>query len=241
MTMDKESRVEPQVSWIKAALPKDRPHWAAQASLTSIASENSIRRMPKMPPFIALARWLDENVARIVRWVAFFGLAAVFMSWVASHIAPIFNYGWGAAVFAGLGAACLATLVFSGALVAWRYFNPKQAAASAQQYSGHHIFDLIQQIDPTLHAKCAAGQWKPCHDEMYKQLQRGAFVATGFLSPSIIKAVIPAAEWHVLRFPEVRAESVGPSGYNENRDFNRAQGGGLNYIDIMISRAPSRS
>jgi hypothetical protein len=68
--------------------------------------------------------WLDDNVARIVRWATFFGLVAAFMSWVASYITPIYQYGWGAAVFAGVGFACIVTLVISCALVAWRYFNP---------------------------------------------------------------------------------------------------------------------
>lgn len=54
------------------------------------------------------------------------------MSWVASYVVPIAQYGWGAVVFAGIGIACIITLVVSGAAVAWRYFAPlpKQSVAS---------------------------------------------------------------------------------------------------------------
>jgi hypothetical protein len=67
---------------------------------------------------------IDENVRRIVSWVTFFGLVAGAMSWVADHITPISQYGWGAVVFAGIGVTCAVMLVASGTLVAWRYFNP---------------------------------------------------------------------------------------------------------------------
>jgi|GEM_PF-5431946 len=67
---------------------------------------------------------IDEVVRRFVYWIAFSGLVAAAMSWMASYITPIYQYGWGAVVFAGVGAACVITLVASCALVAWRYFNP---------------------------------------------------------------------------------------------------------------------
>jgi hypothetical protein len=89
--------------------------------------------------------WLDDNVARIVRWATFFGLVAAFMSWVASHIMPIYQYGWGAAVFAGVGFACIVTLVISSALVAWRYFNPlpEQPVASREKSQEAPPADLL--------------------------------------------------------------------------------------------------
>jgi hypothetical protein len=83
--------------------------------------------MRRILQLISFGRWLkkiDENIARIVRWAAFFGLVSAAMSWVANYITPLHQYGWGAAVFAGVGAACVITLVASGTLVAWRYFNP---------------------------------------------------------------------------------------------------------------------
>jgi hypothetical protein len=67
---------------------------------------------------------IDENINRIVYWVAFLGLVSIPMSWVAAYITPLYQYGWGAVVFAGVGAACAIMLVISSALVAWRYFNP---------------------------------------------------------------------------------------------------------------------
>jgi hypothetical protein len=66
----------------------------------------------------------DEIIRRIVYLVGFFVLLSSAMSWAASYIAPIAQYGWGAVVFAGIGVACAVTLVVSGAFVAWRYFNP---------------------------------------------------------------------------------------------------------------------
>jgi hypothetical protein len=67
---------------------------------------------------------IDENVRRFVTWITFFGIVSAAMSWAAAYIIPITKYGWGAVVFAGVGAACGVTLVGSCALMAWRYFNP---------------------------------------------------------------------------------------------------------------------
>jgi hypothetical protein len=77
----------------------------------------------------------DEIVRRVVYWSAFFGLVSAAMSWVAAHITPISQYGWAAIVFTGIGAACAVLLVVSGALVAWRYFNPlpEQSATNEGQ------------------------------------------------------------------------------------------------------------
>jgi hypothetical protein len=74
----------------------------------------------------------DENINRIVYWVAFFGLVAAVMSWVATYITPLYQYGWGAVVFAGVGAACAIMFVVSGTLVAWRYFHPLPKRPNAQ-------------------------------------------------------------------------------------------------------------
>lgn len=67
---------------------------------------------------------IDENVRRFVTWITFFSIVSAAMSWAAAYIIPISKYGWGAIVFAGVGAACGITLVGSVALAAWRYFNP---------------------------------------------------------------------------------------------------------------------
>lgn len=90
--------------------------------------------MRKIIPWIAtvigLGNWLknfpkiDENVRRIGSWATFFGLVSTAMSWVASYITPISQYGWGAVVFAGIGTACVITLVVCAMFVTWRYFNP---------------------------------------------------------------------------------------------------------------------
>jgi hypothetical protein len=67
---------------------------------------------------------IDENVLRFVTWVTFFGIVSAAMSGAAAYIIPITKYGWGAVVFAGVGAACGVTLVGSVALASWRYFKP---------------------------------------------------------------------------------------------------------------------
>lgn len=90
---------------------------------------------------------IDEIVLRFVTWVTFFGIVATFMSWVASHITQISLYGWGVVVFAGVGTACIVTLVISAALVAWRYFNPLPERApiawrKAETIVYHHLIDI---------------------------------------------------------------------------------------------------
>jgi hypothetical protein len=84
---------------------------------------------------------IDEIVRRFVYWITFFGLVWTAMSWVAAHITWISEYGWGAVVFAGVGAACVVTLVASGVLVAYRYFNPlSPGAEAARGCSGYAIY-----------------------------------------------------------------------------------------------------
>jgi len=67
---------------------------------------------------------IDENINRTVYWIAFLGLVSAAMSWAATYITPLYQYGFGAVVFAGVGAACVIALVVSCILVAWRYFHP---------------------------------------------------------------------------------------------------------------------
>ena len=77
--------------------------------------------------------WFGDEIARRIVYLAgFFVLVSGAMSWVASYIALIAQYGWGAVVFAGIGIACAIILVASGALVAWRYFNPLRPAAPSE-------------------------------------------------------------------------------------------------------------
>jgi hypothetical protein len=78
----------------------------------------------------------DEIVRRVVYWAAFIALVSAPMSWAASYIAPIAQYGWGAVVFAGVGAACVITLVVCGALVTWRYLHPLQKQEDSKTYVG---------------------------------------------------------------------------------------------------------
>lgn len=70
---------------------------------------------------------IDRAVERFAYWWAFLGpsgLVWLVMSWVASHWPLIAQYGTGAVIFAGLGAACVLMLIASISLIAWRYFHP---------------------------------------------------------------------------------------------------------------------
>ena len=111
--------------------------------------------MSKIVPWIAtvigLGNWLknftkiDETVRRVVYWVAFFSLVSAAMSWVADHITPISQYGWGAVVFAGIGAACVLTLVVCAMFMTWRYFNPlpgEPATSSEKGQEAHETWGL---------------------------------------------------------------------------------------------------
>ena len=184
---------------------------------------------------LSLVSWLFPNV-----WTALVSIVVTAVTAVAGLAQRLPPVQWiFLALFAGVIAVLVAHLVLWGIERAHQLGmrNPLRSTTSEQRYSGHEIFDLIQQIDPALHAGCAAGKWKPCHDEMYKQLRSGAFVATG-LPPSMKEIVIPAAQWQALQFVEVNPKPFGSSGYNENRDWHRARdaSGGLVYADIKISR-----
>jgi hypothetical protein len=48
----------------------------------------------------------------------------VVMSGIAAGFRSIAEYGWGAIIFAGVGAACLVMFAASVLMVSWRYFNP---------------------------------------------------------------------------------------------------------------------
>jgi hypothetical protein len=69
--------------------------------------------------------WFGDEIARRIVYLAgFFVLVSGAMSWLASYIAPIAQYGWAAVVLAGIGIACVIALIVSAVLVAWRYFHP---------------------------------------------------------------------------------------------------------------------
>jgi hypothetical protein len=78
--------------------------------------------------FPAVSQAVEVSVA----WVTFFGLVAGAMTWVATSITGLYQYGWGAVVFAGTGVACVIILVISAAIAASRYFNPLPAASGAK-------------------------------------------------------------------------------------------------------------
>jgi hypothetical protein len=80
----------------------------------------------------------DISVDRLGYWWAVFGpsgVLSVLMSWIATGFTPIARYGWGAIVFAGVGAACIIMIAASALMVSWRYFNPipKQPATSREK------------------------------------------------------------------------------------------------------------
>jgi hypothetical protein len=72
--------------------------------------------------------WRERlNLTNVVNFWTIFGpggVLAVILSWVAEHIGPIAELGWGAAIFVGIAATCFIMLMISALLVSWRYFHP---------------------------------------------------------------------------------------------------------------------
>lgn len=70
--------------------------------------------------FTKAAEWINA-------WAGIFALLSAFFAWVGSRLQFMEHYGWPEAVFLGVAAACVVTLVLSvalGGLAAWRYFHP---------------------------------------------------------------------------------------------------------------------
>jgi hypothetical protein len=61
-------------------------------------------------------------------WTVFgpIGVLSVLMSGIATGFTSIAQYGLGAIVFAGVGAACVIMFAASALMVSWRYFSPLQ-------------------------------------------------------------------------------------------------------------------
>ncbi len=86
--------------------------------------------------------WLKKHFPRIDRLVDQYGywsppLISLWglLTWAASSMPSISQYGWGAFVFVGLGVTCATALAVSVSLALYRYFRPIMAptAASSSQ------------------------------------------------------------------------------------------------------------
>src|SRR5450755_535211 len=83
-------------------------------------------------------RWIATyDVDRLGYWWAVFGpigVLSVLMSGIATGFTSVAQYGWGAIVFSGVGAACVIMFAATGLMVSWRYFNPlpKQPATPGE-------------------------------------------------------------------------------------------------------------
>ena len=98
--------------------------------------------------------WREEFKDRLGYWWAVFGpsgVLSVLMSGIATEFTSITQYGWGAIVFVGVGAACVITFAASALMVSWRYFNPlpKQPAtpSEGQEVSAQHISSRLAEIE----------------------------------------------------------------------------------------------
>jgi hypothetical protein len=70
---------------------------------------------------------IDISLDRLGYWWTVFGpigVLSVLMSGIATGFTSIAQYGWGAIVFAGVGAACVVMFSASALMVSWRYFEP---------------------------------------------------------------------------------------------------------------------
>jgi hypothetical protein len=152
--------------------------------------------MRKIFSWIAPIVWFgDEIVRRIVYWAAFIALVSAPMSWVASYIAPIAKYGWGAVVFAGVGAACAITLVICGVLVAWRFFHPLSPPQSAI------IAAFVKNILIDANSPDAAGLFSGTASETFDKI-------TLFLDYSAYFIGLGAAGWSERR--RIKLDSFDP-------------------------------
>src|SRR4051794_20007676 len=70
---------------------------------------------------------VNKPIDNIGIWWAVFGpsgVLSVIFGWAASAFTPIAQYGWGAIIFAGVGAACVVMFAASALMIAWRYLIP---------------------------------------------------------------------------------------------------------------------
>jgi hypothetical protein len=69
----------------------------------------------------------DISADRLGYWWTIFGpmaMLSILMSGIAAGFTSISQYGWGAIIFAGVGAACAIVFAASAFMVSWRYLNP---------------------------------------------------------------------------------------------------------------------
>jgi hypothetical protein len=73
-------------------------------------------------------QWITtDDMDRFGYWWAVFGaigVLSVLMSGIATGFTSVAQYGWGAIVFSGVGAACVIMFAATALMVSWRYFNP---------------------------------------------------------------------------------------------------------------------
>jgi hypothetical protein len=70
---------------------------------------------------------------------------------IATGFTSVAQYGWGAIVFAGVGAACVIMFAASALMVSWRYFYPlpQQPAtpSEGQEVSTQHISSRLAEAE----------------------------------------------------------------------------------------------
>jgi hypothetical protein len=79
-------------------------------------------------PMSMRGQWITTfDVDRLGYWWVVFGpigVLSVLMSGIATGFTSVAQYGWGAIVFSGVGAACVIMFAATALMVSWRYFNP---------------------------------------------------------------------------------------------------------------------
>jgi hypothetical protein len=100
-------------------------------------------------------QWITTyDVGRLGYWWAVFGpigVLSVLMSGIATGFTSVAQYGWGAIVFSGVGAACVIMFAATALMVSWRYFNPlpKQPATlgEGQEVSTQDISSRLAEAE----------------------------------------------------------------------------------------------
>jgi len=96
----------------------------------------------------------DISADQLGYWWTIFGpmaMLSVLMAGIAAGFPSISQYGWGAIIFAGVGAACVIMFAASAFMVSWRYLNPPsiqpETSRESREVSTPDISNRLAEIE----------------------------------------------------------------------------------------------
>ena len=105
-------------------------------------------------------------------WTALVTLVSALGTWAASTIEPVSNLGWGAVVFAGVGAACVLLILTAVNLFAWRYFKPLPASENPVLITTQPSTQSDTQVIPLGEDRLARGEIDGLKETIQFQIKR---------------------------------------------------------------------